>query len=614
MTIQSRIPCTGEKTCQCGCCGGLECLCRPRFFAGQLLTEEDLNRLDRYVRGRHRLHNLAVHGHGVSGGLKVLCDPCGSVLVTHGHAISPCGEDIVVCEDVAVPVCDLIAKCRKSERHAHDCDPPRRMPLAHDCEDLEEEWVLAIKYDERPSRGIVPLRTAGSSACASCGGGGAGCDCDDCGCDACCETKAKSMPKPRAAPATCEPTVICEGYRFCVYRKPEPDGTDDDIAIFDPDAPLIRALTCCIEVLISAMPVMPAFDPETGQADRQALHAYCCRLKKNLTDYFRTHPHTNCEVVSRLGALRCPDPNDPQAFDQAITEALLSLFAVWLDAIRQCFCLALLPPAPEASCEDRVPLATVRVTVRDCKVLSVCNWTTERDLLMSWTALEYWVGGLGLWTFMREALDAFCCNDLLGIFDDFLEDDFGDQPVLADVAQPPQPGVATPPQPGFATIAAATPPPTESDTIRSTGSRPPWSFADRLDRTFARVAPRMAVDLPRLDIAGIVAGQAGAEPPRGLSDILARSSPKFRFAGRPGPLSAAERESLPGALTMEFIGKPLIAGLFGDRRRAAPAAAPAYAEPAADLGALQAELESQKLDIALLKQALAAVGTGEGTR
>ena len=33
----------------CPACGGLECLCRPRFFAGQLLTEEDLNRLEHYI-------------------------------------------------------------------------------------------------------------------------------------------------------------------------------------------------------------------------------------------------------------------------------------------------------------------------------------------------------------------------------------------------------------------------------------------------------------------------------------------------------------------------------------------------------------------------------------
>ena len=82
-------------------CGGLECLCRPRFFAGQLLTEEDLNRLERYVVDKNRLHNRYLHGWGVVCGLEVVCDPCGSghVIVRTGYALSPCGDDIVVCKD-----------------------------------------------------------------------------------------------------------------------------------------------------------------------------------------------------------------------------------------------------------------------------------------------------------------------------------------------------------------------------------------------------------------------------------------------------------------------------------------------------------------------------------
>src|SRR6266542_5411055 len=54
----------------CGCCkpgrtcDGLECLCRPRFFAGQLLTDEDLRRLDHYVVAKDRLHNRYLHGPG----------------------------------------------------------------------------------------------------------------------------------------------------------------------------------------------------------------------------------------------------------------------------------------------------------------------------------------------------------------------------------------------------------------------------------------------------------------------------------------------------------------------------------------------------------------------
>src|SRR6476659_9414668 len=96
----------------CPACGGLECLCRPRFFAGQLLSEEDLNRLDHYIQAKNRLHNRFLHGWGVACGLEVVCGVCGPdhghVTVKPGYALSPCGNDIVVCKTESVDVCDLI--------------------------------------------------------------------------------------------------------------------------------------------------------------------------------------------------------------------------------------------------------------------------------------------------------------------------------------------------------------------------------------------------------------------------------------------------------------------------------------------------------------------------
>src|SRR5690242_3026460 len=60
----------------CPVCGGLECLCRPRFFAGQLLTADDLNRLEGYILQKNKLHNRYLHGWGVVCGLEVDCHPC----------------------------------------------------------------------------------------------------------------------------------------------------------------------------------------------------------------------------------------------------------------------------------------------------------------------------------------------------------------------------------------------------------------------------------------------------------------------------------------------------------------------------------------------------------
>src|SRR5690242_15562766 len=163
------------KTLQpvCPACGGLECLCRPRFFAGQLLTEEDLNRLDHYIVEKNKLHNRYLHGWGVVCGLEVFCHPCaGQVSVTSGYALSPCGEDIVVCQNDTVDVCALIDRCREQERPHLDCESPRPAGTA-ECQDVPEHWVLAIRFAERPARGVTALRGGGTPPCCSrcaCGG------------------------------------------------------------------------------------------------------------------------------------------------------------------------------------------------------------------------------------------------------------------------------------------------------------------------------------------------------------------------------------------------------------------------------------------------------------
>ena len=109
---------TNVQSGSCGCalpacqdCGGLECLCRPSFFAGQLLTDQDLQRLDYYITAKNKLHNRYLMGWGVACGLEVVCSPCdGGVTVRPGYALSPCGEDIVVCGEAAVDISALIRK------------------------------------------------------------------------------------------------------------------------------------------------------------------------------------------------------------------------------------------------------------------------------------------------------------------------------------------------------------------------------------------------------------------------------------------------------------------------------------------------------------------------
>src|SRR5947209_292801 len=105
------------KTCSCGCapcegtCCQLDCLVKPRFFCGQLLTDTDLSALVEWAREKFGLARYR-HGWGVVCGLDVRCDGDARnparVAVTPGYAIGCCGDDIIVCEEATL---DLSACC-----------------------------------------------------------------------------------------------------------------------------------------------------------------------------------------------------------------------------------------------------------------------------------------------------------------------------------------------------------------------------------------------------------------------------------------------------------------------------------------------------------------------
>ncbi|MEF7616361.1 hypothetical protein V4F39_20770 [Aquincola sp. MAHUQ-54] len=397
----------------CSRCGMLACLCRPRFFAGQVLTADDLNRLDAYMRGKHRLHNRQLHGWGVVNGLEVTCIPCGSgVTVSCGYAISPCGDDIVVCEPVAVDVCALIGRCQPV---LPVCDPPRPAGSVP-CPEAEQEWVLAIRYAEAPTRGVQPLYGAPAAGCgcgnAGCGcGGGAGCTCGGGA-----KAAAPCPPaRPRGAPVQCEPTVVCEGFTFEVYRRPvrnPNDGDDGDRS----DAALLRRFQCCVQALLRNAPPQPA-EPPTGNPAGWQLWAV--RFKAHLLARLSERPGTNCELLARLQALVIP----PAGNAAGLPAALQLLAVVFVDALFGCLCSALLPPCPLPSPDERVPLATLHVSGGDCRVLRICNWSTERRIAVTMPALEYWLSTLPFFEALRELLQKACCFDLASLLRGDRQDD-----------------------------------------------------------------------------------------------------------------------------------------------------------------------------------------------
>ncbi|MFD7504099.1 hypothetical protein [Streptomyces sp. NPDC059850] len=142
--------------CGCGCGGDAtrtSAFVRPRFFAGQLLTEDDLSLLLDYTTAKRRLHNRSLYGPGVICGLGVTCDPCGggTVAVHPGHALDCAGNDIVVSCTERVDVRALVQERRISALGV-DC--------GEDCDDEgDRRYGLYVRYQELPVEPVAPYAT-----------------------------------------------------------------------------------------------------------------------------------------------------------------------------------------------------------------------------------------------------------------------------------------------------------------------------------------------------------------------------------------------------------------------------------------------------------------------
>src|SRR5690606_12670995 len=99
----NKCGCGGTAGCTCTAPTSLDGFSRPNFFAGQLLTDEDLRDTMTYMVQKNRLHNRHFFGEGVVCGLQVLPHPCRDsrhkVIVKPGHALNGCGDDILVARD-----------------------------------------------------------------------------------------------------------------------------------------------------------------------------------------------------------------------------------------------------------------------------------------------------------------------------------------------------------------------------------------------------------------------------------------------------------------------------------------------------------------------------------
>jgi hypothetical protein len=528
----------------CPACGGLECLCRPRFFPGQLLTDEDLTRLERYIVEKNKLHNRYLHGWGVVCGLEVVCDPCTttSVIVQTGYALSPCGEDIVVCKDQSVDVCDLIKVCR--DDRTPQCDPPYDNP-PRECGDGIERWVLAICYDERPSRGVTTLRgDSGAACCSTCACGGSGA----CGCKGGGHATTATPASGATATATrtrrehrpqCEPTLTCEGYIFRAYREPKrlDPGVKPDFGRFDrlPGeqeivtwiaanrdrfGPLLTRLLCCY---LRGMAIRVAYRERQVVNRDDARRAYDDYVGV-VRDFTAEHGRHHCAAV------RLIRPDYARRFDEIVgaqperlsvadlsarLDTQLALVdATWLQIVRECVCSALLPPCPDPVATDCVPLAVVTVRTRDCAVLEICNWQ-ERKFAVTLTNLKYWFSWLP-WQTIRQVIEQICCTPggertlffLLSVLTSIVQ---------APAAAPaPAGGLAA----GLGAFAAARAEAEGADPVRETLG------ADHLMETFARAFERFeATGTAPVEAAPLLALAQRATSREGLAQLLAFTSP-----------------------------------------------------------------------------------------
>ncbi len=436
-TTPSRGPVECECPPPCPDCGGLECLCRPRFFAGQVLTEDDLNRLENYVIAKNRLHNRYFHGSGVVCGLEVVCDFCdaGSVTVKTGYALSPCGDDIIVCKETKVDICDLISRCKPRDK---DCDPyGAQQPT--ECKEGIRQYVLSICYEERPSRGVQPLMSEpcscggkGSCGCGgSCGGSG-GCGCGGgsakhasggCGCGgSTAKPAAKSMSKAAAKyNPQCEPTQICEGFRFTATKYVDPKRKPSDLGQYgvwgvlaakaEQFGPLLLRLIACY---LKAIEIRDSFKQIQGDL---AGNAYEIGLAHSeylsaLRDFAAEHVSHRCDLARELDRISTPRPAMLYEREVAVSAsewkgAFDRLNALWLEAFRECFCSALLPPCPEFA-SDCVPLAVVTVDTESCRVIEICNWSA-REFALTLPSLYYWTSFIQ-WGAIKDALAKLCCG------------------------------------------------------------------------------------------------------------------------------------------------------------------------------------------------------------
>jgi hypothetical protein len=421
----------------CGC-GGADCascqgqgIVRPRFFAGQLLTEDDLQLLTEYVGHKNRLHNRHLFGAGVVCGLDVTCHPCGDgrVIVHPGYALDCCGNDLTLACAQSLDINAMVRDLRRDQLGGFDCGDPCPEPgtdtvktnsgsdAAGDGKNGSAtpplRYCLYVRYCEQSSDPVMPYSTG-----------------DDCG------------------SVACEATRLREGVKFELRCRPRGDAA----------SPLIKRLCACLgdlnrlpivfeslrrlqtsrqtatEMLAQsqavATEVSKAKDAaasggeaaatilkrkeeiralkgaEVGRAAADAASAFR-DVRDWLIERLNNSPFlTDCTLRDKVFAMSLPTfgnqlgETETRSF-VAATEPLIELF---INFLRDCICRAFNPAC--MPCEETAVLLAC-LEVDDCKVVKICN--LERTFVLSPSAVRYWLPPLQL---VGNLVERLCCDPL----------------------------------------------------------------------------------------------------------------------------------------------------------------------------------------------------------
>lgn len=423
----------------CPACGGLECLERPRFFAGQLLTEAELNSDQAYVLAKNRLHNRYLHGPGVVCGLQVACDDCdGWVRVKPGYAIDPCGNDIVVCEEKRLNVGELIARCRDVGGAKVHCDPVRDNSGGEDdCHGLEEHWCITIAYEEREARASTVLRRdAISTGSCKCGNGngngkangyGGGCGC---GCGSHATTvsydlaggwshSSKTMREAAARTVgACEPTRIVEGFRLDVCEGEfglchTPLEALQGTLLWDIVGCFFKFFTFLQRRVPkrSFDPIIAAVFKRELSGDPQELFESYCYLRQALYELDARDPlKVRCDLKAKLDriVLQSPPTEENDTYSNQAQVALLDLVAVTWQYFIDCVCQQLLPKCPPDPLDDRLILACL--TIVDGKITNICNFGCRRHA-GAWPTIYHWLSIVPVLPLLGVLIEYLCCME-----------------------------------------------------------------------------------------------------------------------------------------------------------------------------------------------------------